>query len=203
MGQHHDHGDANAFMNSRQFEDLVAAFETPERAEWQKPEEVIEFLGDLHGKTVMDIGSGTGYFSSRLVRAGAKVICADIDERFLNYIRERAIREEFQEEKIELRHVLHDSPQLKENEVDLVLIVNTYHHIEDRVSYLKEVLNGLKPNGKLTIIDFNKEELPVGPPVEMKLTPNQIIRELTEAGFKRIDLNKELLPYQYIVEAFK
>ena len=125
MGLHHDHRDANSFMNSRPFEDLVNTFESPERAEWQKPDEVIKFLGDLHDKTVMDIGSGSGYFSSRLIKAGAKVICADIDERFLNYIGERVEKEEWPNDKIELRHVKDDSPLLKEKEVDGVLIVNT------------------------------------------------------------------------------
>jgi SAM-dependent methyltransferase len=202
-GQHHDHGDANSFMNSRSLDDLVKSFESPERAEWQKPDQVIRLLGNLHDKTVMDIGSGTGYFSFRLVKAGAKVICADIDERFLDYIRERAEKESSPEGKIELRLVEPHSPNLKENEVDAVLIVNTYHHIHDRVPYLEKILDGLRPTGKLMIVDFIKEELPVGPPVEMKLTAEHVSRELREAGFQQIVVNRELLPYQYIVEGVK
>ena len=73
-------------MNQRPFEELVAHFEDPSRDEWQKPDAVLAQLGDLQGKKVMDIGSGTGYFSFRMAKAGAQVICADVDERFLEYI---------------------------------------------------------------------------------------------------------------------
>ena len=80
--QGHDHNRSNEHMNRRSFEDLVANFESEDRAAWQKPGSVIALLGDLQGKTVLDIGSGTGYFSFRLADKGARVVAADVDKRF-------------------------------------------------------------------------------------------------------------------------
>lgn len=197
----HHHGHANEHMNKRPFEELVANFESPERAEWQKPDSVIAFLGDLEGKTVMDIGSGTGYFSFRMAEAGANVICADVDERFLNYIAERRAEKGLTEAQVETRKVPYDSSKLQEGEADLVIIVNTYHHIENREDYFAEVKRGLKPGGRLVVIDFRKEETPVGPPVEMKITEEKVMDELREAGFTDMQVNNDLLPYQYIITA--
>ena len=195
------HSHANQHMNSSSFENLVARFEDPARDSWQKPQRVLELLGNLEGKTVMDIGSGTGYFSFPMAKAGATVICADVDERFLDYIKTRQIREEVHPDRLILRKVPYDSPALAEGEVDLVLNVDTYHHIENRPAYFSQVRKGLREGGRLVVIDFNKTELPVGPPVEMKLTPEAVVAELKEAGFSDFEINREDLPYQYLVFA--
>ncbi len=197
----HHHGHANEHMNKRPFEELVANFESPERAKWQKPDSVVAFLGDLRNKIVTEIGSGTGYFSFRLVEAGAKVICSDVDERFLNYITERRTEKGLTEQQVETRKIPYNSPKLKERETDMVLIVNTYHHIENRIGYFAEVRRGLKPGGRLVVIDFRKEETPVGPPVEMKMKAEKVINELRECGFTEVTVNNSLLPYQYIITA--
>lgn len=193
--------DASLLMNQQSFADLVAGFNAPERALWQKPDEVIAALGDLNGKTVMDIGSGTGYFSFRLLEAGANVICGDVDERFLGYIAGRKEELGLTDSQLELRLLPYDSSMLQANEVDMVLLVDTYHHIDNRVTYFSEVLAGLRPGGQLVVVDFFKQELPVGPPYEMKLDLGTIIDELRTAGFKHFDIDLELLPYQYIIVA--
>ncbi|MDG2088389.1 MAG: class I SAM-dependent methyltransferase [Arenicellaceae bacterium] len=192
--------DANAHMNEAPFEDLAANFDSPDRAIWQKPADAIAALGDLAGKTVMDIGSGTGYFSFKLVDAGASVICADVDERFLGFIKEKRDRLGLTD-KMELRLVPYDSANLSAEEADIVLIVDTYHHIKDRENYFSAVRAGIKPGGKLMVIDFEKRELPVGPPVSMKLDAETVVNELRAAGFQNIDVNYELLPYQFMISA--
>ncbi|MCF8238886.1 MAG: class I SAM-dependent methyltransferase [Saprospiraceae bacterium] len=201
--QHDDHGhhhDANQHMNQQPFEELVAHFEDPKRDEWQKPDAVMALLGNLKGKKVMDIGSGTGYFSFRMAKAGAWVICADVDERFLDYITQKVENtEQWAASRIETRKVPFDSPALQAREVDLVLIVDTYHHIENRIDYFKEVRKGLKPEGRLVVIDFFKEESPVGPPVKMKMSEEQVVGELHKAGFQSMDMDVQTLPYQYII----
>lgn len=207
FGQSHDqaqgsHGQANAHMNQQPLEDLAANFDSSERDAWQKPDQVLMLIGDLRGKTVMDIGSGTGYFSFRLAAAGAKVICADVDERFLGIIRERMERENLTNDQMELRHVPYDSSTLQPGEADVVLIVDTYHHIENRLEYFAEVRAGLKPGGKLVVVDFFKRDDPVGPPAAMKMAEDSIVAELKQAGYSNFTINRELLPYQYIVEAF-
>lgn len=199
--QHDPSESPNEHMHRHSIESMASAFESDERSEWQKPDEVIKLMGDLNGKTVMDIGSGTGYFSFRIAEKGAKVICADVDDRFISMIEERKKDEGWTDDQIVTRKVPYDSPELAENEVDAVIIVNTYHHIEDRDIYFAKVKTGLKPGGKLYNIDFFKKELPFGPPVSMKIDEEQVIGELLKAGFTKFEVNTTLLPNQYIIIA--
>jgi len=170
----HEHGHANKFMHQKTFDQLVKQFEDPHRNSWQKPDTVMHILGNLHGKKVMDLGSGTGYFSFRLYDAGAHVICADVDDDFLTYIQNKINEKKVDTSRITTRKVKFDDPLLQTEEADMVLIVNTYHHIDNRPAYFTKVLSGLKPNGKLIVIDFKKRELPEGPPVKMKLTEKEV-----------------------------
>ena len=199
-GGHHGH--ANQHMNQASLEQLIARFEDPKRDVWQKPNAVIALLGDLQGKVVMDIGSGSGYFSFRLADAGARVICADVDERFLAYIAEQIDARQIEPDRMMLRHIPYDSAQLKAAEVDMVLIVNTYHHIEDREGYFSEVRAGLKPGGQLVVVDFFKHATEIGPPEDMKLAAHVVIDELRSAGFSRFETDRDTLPYQYVIQAY-
>ena len=197
----HQHGDANAHMHENDFEDLVQRFDDPARADWQKPDEVIAFLGDIVNNTIMDIGCGTGYFSFKLVEAGALVIAADVDDRFLSLVKEKKQESGLDDKQLSTRKLPYDSPELAASEVDMVLIVDTYHHIEDRENYFAKVKNGLKENGRLVVIDFKKEESPMGPPKKMRMSAAFVQAELEGAGFSAFSVDSLLLPYQYILIA--
>lgn len=201
--KHKDHNEANKHMHKRKFEDLVTNFESADRASWQKPEEVIKKLGDIKGKTVMDIGSGTGYFSFKLVEAGAQVIAADVNKKFREYIQQKQKERNVSEDQLRTLKLPYDSPKLESEEVDAVIIVNTYHHIENRKKYFNQVLEGLKSDGKLLVVDFKKEKTPHGPPLKMRLTVQEVKKELQEAGFSQVEIDMQLLPYQYTVLATK
>ena len=176
-----DHNKANIHMNKAPFESLIERFEDPSRESWQKPAEVIAMLGDINGKTIMDIGAGTGYFSFRMADQGARVIAADVDERFLEYMETK--KQETANELVITRKVPYDNPKLETHEADVVVIIDTYHHIENRVNYFGKVLKGLKPGGKLMVVDFKKEKTPHGPPMHHRLASDVVISELKEAGF--------------------
>ena len=191
---------ANRYMHQSDFDKLAARFEDPARAEWQKPEKVIASLGPLKGKTVADIGAGTGYFSFPIAKQAAKVIAIDIDQRFLDYIAQRK-QTQNTGRNIETRLTKPDSPGLKPGEADLVLIVDTYHHIEDRITYLKKLKTCLPQDGLLVIIDFKKLKTPPGPPLELRVAEEQAESELKSAGFTILSADKEMLPYQYIIRA--
>ncbi len=194
----HTHGSANEYMHQSPVEELVERFESPERDAYQKPEKVLEYLGDLNGKTIMDIGAGSGYFSVKMAKGGAKVIAADVNDEFQAFLEDRIEKEQLQN--ITTRKIPYDSPGLEEGEVDMVLIVNTYHHIEDRPDYFAKVKSGIKENGKLVIIDFFDADIPVGPK-HHKISIDTVISELKEAGYTRFEANVSLLPYQYIITA--
>ena len=207
--QHHQHGhhhgndstagSANAYMHQSSTEQLVQRFEGPERDAYQQPEKVLDLLGSIEGKTIMDIGAGSGYFSVKLAARGAHVIAADVSEELQAYLRERIAKDRLQD--IELRLIPYDSPALKDAEVDLVFLANTYHHIEDRTAYFRQVRQGTKPGGELVIVDFFKADLPVGPPVDHKVALDTVITELKEAGYTSFQVEVDRLPYQYIVRA--
>ncbi|WP_299523772.1 class I SAM-dependent methyltransferase [Winogradskyella sp.] len=193
------HGPANEFMHQTPVKDLIERFESPERDDYQKPEKVLNYLGDLQGYKIMDIGAGSGYFSVKLAEKGATVIAADVDDEFLNFIQDRIDTDNLKH--IETRKIPYNSPNLKESEVDMVLIVNTYHHIENRSDYFSKVKMGTKEDGELVIIDFFKTEAPVGPPANHKISIDVVIAELKEAGYTNFVVNVDLLPYQYIIKA--
>lgn len=197
----HQTGDANKHMHQSSTAELIKRFESKERDAYQKPDEVLKYLGDLSDKTIIDIGAGSGYFSVKLAQKAKKVIAADVDQEFLSYIEKRIDKNAIKN--IELRKIPYDHPALKAKEVDMIFIVNTYHHIENRKNYFEAARKGLKDNGELVIIDFFKTESPVGPPVEMKIAHSDVITELKRAGYNHFEVEKDLLPYQYIVKAKK
>ena len=196
---HAKHNDVNEHMHQSSVNDLIEQFESPERDAYQKPEEVLDYLGDITNKTIIDIGAGSGYFSVKLAKKGANVIAADVNDEFLKSLQDRV--EENNLQNIEVRKIPYDSPNLKNEEVDIVFIVNTYHHIENRSAYFEEVKKGTKDHRVLILIDCFKTDIPVGPPVNHKLAMDDVITELKKAGYTSFDIDVELLPYQYIIKA--
>lgn len=200
---HHHKSDttktANDYMHQSNTEDLIKRFESPERDAYQQPEKVLEYLGDLNGKKIMDIGAGSGYFSMKLAKEGAQVIAADVSDEFQAVLKKRIEDNNF--ENIELRKIPYDSPNMADNEVDMVLIVNTYHHIENRVDYFSKVKKGIKPTGELVVIDYFKKGIPVGPPANHKIDLETVKSELEKAGYTQLDVNVDLLQYQFIIRA--
>ena len=197
--KHVKHGSANEHMHESSVKELIERFESPERDAYQKPEDVLNYLGDIQGQTIMDIGAGSGYFSVKLAEKGANVIAADVEDEFLEFIRDRIDKNNLKT--IETRKIPYDSPNLKEKEADMVLIVNTYHHIEDRSDYFSKVKKGTKDNGELVVIDFFKTDVPVGPPTEHKISIDVVVDELKKAGYTSFLINVDLLPYQFIIKA--
>ncbi len=186
------------------FENLVADFERKDRGIWQKPDMVISLLGNLEGKTVADIGAGTGYFTFRMVPTAKKVIGIDIDQRFIQFMDSVKVRmPEVYRKRFETRLAKPDNPLLAPGEADAVVIVNTYGYIEHRVQYFKTVWKGMSPGAKMLIIDFKKNNLPIGPPDEFKVALSQVEQELVGAGFKIDKVDRESLDYQYIIIASK
>ena len=173
-------------------------FDSAERDAWQKPDVVVEKLGLQEKEVVADIGAGTGYFAVRIAkRIPAGVVYAvDIEADMERFVRARADKEGLKN----LRAVTANAndPMLPEA-VDLVLIVDTVHHIEDRNAYFAKVKTKLKPGGRIVIVDFKKEDTPVGPPLEMRLGPDDVIADLKKSGLIQTDIDEQTLPYQYIL----
>lgn len=185
-----------------EFESEAQAYESAERVIWQKPDLVIDQLGNVEGKIVADLGAGTGYFSRRLAYKGATVIAIDIDPRAVQWMELQRSRfpAELQERLI-IRQAEPDDPHLEPAEVDMVLLVNTYTFISDRIKYFSNLREAIRPGGIVLIIDFKKTETPFGPPVEERIDIAQVESELRAAGYSILKADEETLEYQYIVKA--
>jgi len=189
-----DSGPYHAFHRFEHAEDWVPRFEDPTRDAWQKPEEVIRALALPPSASVADIGAATGYFPVRFARAvpQGRVFGIDIEASMVEYLAERAKREGL----ANLTVVLATAQDARIPEpVDVVTVVDTYHHLGDRVAYFRRLAKSLKPSGRIAIIDF-KPESKMGP-LE-KLPPAQVVRELGEAGYSLV-AEPTFLPEQYFL----
>jgi SAM-dependent methyltransferase len=188
--------------NKAGIDDLLADYESKDRLIWQKPDMIITRLGDLSQQTVVDLGAGSGFFAFRLVPKAKKVIALDIDQRFITFM--DSAKQEIPADmraRFESRLVETDNPKLKPNEANAVIIVNTYMYIENRVDYLQKLKTGIAKGGKILIVDYKEKNIPVGPPVNIKVALSTVERELKQAGFKQIISDDTSLDYQYIVTA--
>lgn len=184
------------------FDDIdkwVRIFDDPARDEWQKPEQVVKALGLGEGQRVADIGAGTGYFSRHLAEAvgeSGRVYAIDTEREMVEHMARRAEKERTPQ--VQAILAAPDDPKIPEGGADLVLMVDTYHHIDDRVRYLRRLARSLRPGGRLAIIDFEKRPLPVGPPLDHKLARETVLEELEEAGYRLVE-EPGILPHQYFL----
>ena len=189
--------------NGQKLEGISEDYDNTNRVIWQRPEVVINLLGDISGKTVADIGAGSGFFALRLAPKAEKVIAIDIDSRFVDHIDSVKILElpEDSQDKLEARLALPDDPKLSDAEADVVLIVNTFIYIKDKPAYLQTLRRAISEGGQILIIDFKKKRTPLGPPSSLRLPLYQVENLLIEAGYKDVSTNDTVLDYQYVVTA--
>lgn len=181
-------------------EQWAKEFDAPSRDAWQKPEHVVAAMSLSPGMTVADIGAGTGYFEpylSRAVGPGGTVLAIDIEPDMVRYLRERAEREHLSNVRPLLATV--SDATLPQGKVDRILVVDTWHHIPDRVAYAERLRAALAPGGTVILVDFTLES-PRGPPREHRIPPDQALHELGAGGFlvEKADVG---LPDQYVLVA--
>ncbi len=171
------------------------AYEGFDRDEWQHPEEVIKALKIQAGDQVADLGAGSGYFTFRLADAvgpTGKVYAVDIDSEMNAYLAQRVQDKGYQN--IEVVLARPNNPGLPDNSIDLIFTSNTYHHLEERVTYFTNLQQDLQPDGSIAIIDFTGEgwfQQLFG-----HYTPSETIqRELQEAGYT-LEADLAFLPNQ-------
>jgi predicted methyltransferase len=193
-GFHKDFSDTQAFAK---------AFDDPARDAWQRPAEVVELMRIEPGSVVADLGAGTGYFIGWLSRAVGEqgtVLALDVEPKMIEHLAQRAEQQGLRN--VSPRLVPLDDPELQPGSVSRVLIVNTWHHIDDRSRYAAKLAPALAAGGELWIVDFTLDS-DMGPPARFRLGPEQVLAELQGGGLRAEVVAGEQLPKQYIVRAFR
>jgi SAM-dependent methyltransferase len=157
----------------------LSAFDSPGRDERLQINRVMDILGIAAGKSVADIGAGSGWFTVRAARrvgADGLVYAVDINPEAVKYVGERAQKEQLQNVKTILSKA--DDPLLPADSVDAVLMLKTYHEVAQPVVLLRNLRGALRPGAKVGVIDRNGngEDHGVGRDV--------VIREAKEAGYE-------------------
>jgi SAM-dependent methyltransferase len=156
----------------------LSVFESPGRDERLQINRVMDALGIAPGKSVADIGAGSGWFTVRAAKrigADGRVYAVDINPEAVRYIGERVKKEQIQNVKTILSKA--DDPLLPAGSVDAVLLLKTYHEVAQPVVLLRNLRAALRPGAKVGVIDRNGngEDHGVGRDI--------VIREAKEAGF--------------------
>jgi ubiquinone/menaquinone biosynthesis C-methylase UbiE len=177
----------------------IAMLDDPARDAEQKPHEVVMALGLKEGERIADIGAGSGYFTLRFaqhVGAGGQVLAVDISPEMIVHLNQR-IRDARLDN---VRTILAapDDPLLAASSVDQIFICDTWHHIQGHAQYLAQLEKALKPGGQVIIIDYQKKDMAVGPPAEMRLAREEVVSEFQQNGF-RLAKEHTFLPYQYFL----
>lgn len=160
-----------------------------ERDTWQKPKELINRLAIEKGSHVADIGCHEGYMSfklSEVVGSEGKVYAVDVRWDKLDKVKSRA--KKLHINNIDAVQGDFDNPKLPEGILDAVIILDTYHEMDDHDDILEHVMKSLKPGGRLVLCEpiadsrknLSRSEQEGKHELEMKFA----IEDLTRAGFK-------------------
>ena len=185
---HRHHSDSSAY---------IAMLENPQRDLYQKPDEVVAALKLEEGEAIADIGAGSGYFAFRFSKAvtdQGKVFAVDINPDMIRHMNRRS--RDLGTANVVTILAEEDDPLLPNRSLDRIFICNTWHHIGDQENYLELIKRALKPGGQVIMVDYKKVELPVGPPVHMKIAGSALVAQMERAGFQLLKKH-EFLSYQY------
>jgi SAM-dependent methyltransferase len=160
----------------------LTIFDSPGRDERLQVNRVMDILGITAGKTVADIGAGSGWFTVRAARRVGErgaVYAVDINPKSIRYVDSRAQKEQLRNIKTILGKA--DDPMLPAGAVDAVLLLKTYHEVAEPVVLLRKLRAALRPGAKVGIIDRNGngEDHGVGRDV--------VLHEATEAGYRLLE----------------
>ncbi|UCC74170.1 MAG: methyltransferase domain-containing protein [Gemmatimonadota bacterium] len=179
-----------------------------ERWYWQMPLRVLREIGVESGMRVADVGAGDGYFTLRLaeaVGASGEVFASDIDADALHVLEER--RDSAGIENFRIIQGTEDDPLLPDSTIDLVLIVNTIHLVDNPTIFLGNVRRSLRPGGRVVFVQWAAEKLDseaVGWDAtdRARYTLRTMLRTIYDGGLEVVRF-RDFLPMQniYVCEA--
>jgi SAM-dependent methyltransferase len=177
----------------------LGLLEGPDRDHWQMSGHIMDALGIAEGSVVGDLGTGGGWFTIRLARRvgpNGLVYAEDVQPEMLEATSRRAAREGLT--KVRTVRGTPLDPRFPARALDAILVVDTYHELEDPVTLLRNAAAALKPLGRLGVVDFRKDGLGPGPPLEDRVDQDVVIRDAQSAGLRLLRRDM-FLPYQFFL----
>ena len=171
------------------------------------PEKALKEIGLEKGDSLLDAGCGEGSFSipaSKIVGDNGKVYAIDISEEAINFLKEKIKEKDIRNIDVFTGDITKKLPLVDES-IDICLMANILHGLvvsEKVESTLKEMFRVLKSNGILAVVDFKKIEGPPGPPLSLRLSPEEVERIISKYGFKKRGI-VEIGEYQYAITFVK
>lgn len=167
-----------------------------DRKSFLDPDDILGKIGIDREMVLADLGCGTGFFSIPASLLVKKVYALDVQQEMLDIL----------ESKIQKKRLTNINTLLSEesfiplpdNSVDVLFMANVFHELEDRNSSLKEGFRILSTRGRLVIIDWNKMKMDIGPPLDERLTPHEVISFCNKEGFKMLETS-EAGHYNYLL----
>jgi cyclopropane fatty-acyl-phospholipid synthase-like methyltransferase len=177
----------------------LSVFDSPGRAERLEIDRVMDLLQINPGKTVADIGAGSGWFTVRAARrVGPRgtVFAVDINPKATDYIERRSQQENLRNVQVILSEP--DDPKLPPHAVDAVLLLKTYHEVAHPITLLRNLRASLKPGALVGIIDR------MGNGENHGVNRDVVLREAMDAGYvaeQQLDWKRDGMDYFLILRA--
>jgi SAM-dependent methyltransferase len=171
----------------------------PRRAKWQKPSAVVRALRLRRGQVIAEVGSGPGYFTSRLARAvgpSGHVYALDPEPAVLDVMRKRIKRAGVRNVTPVLSR--DDDPMLPNGRCELAVIINVYHHMHGGAAFLRRLVGRLARGARVINVDW-REDSEFGPPPRRRVPQARFLRDARRAGL-RLVAERAFLPHQYFLE---
>lgn len=154
--------------------DFLERLEGPERMASIPRDEILPRMGLSRTQTLVDLGAGSGYFSLPIAEKVRRVISIDLESKMLEILNQRIRLARIPN--IELVRAEITRIPIADDSVDHVLAAFVYHEVGRPARLMFESSRVLKPGGVLTVLDFQKKETQIGPPVSERKTPTQVVR---------------------------
>lgn len=200
----HDPNGSGKFYMGREIAQVMGHeaaewLDRPEREREEQPTKLLDALKIRPGDMIADVGAGSGFFTFRLAeRTGptGKVLAVDIQPEMLALIRQRMKTRGVSN--VELVQGALTDPKLPPNSVDLILLVDVYHEFSHPWEMTAAMVRGLKPGGRLVLVEYRMEDPAVPIKLVHKMSEQQVRREMAAHPLRWVE-TIGILPRQHIL----
>lgn len=177
------------------------AYDNAQRRQEINPDTILADIGLKRGQPFVDVGCGQGFFATpaaKIVGSKGKVYGLDLNPEFIAIMKQNLAKERLRN--VDLTIGAAEDTILCDACADIVFLGQVLHDFADPAKVISNARRMVKPTGKLVNVDWKKQQMPFGPPLEKRFDEQKASHLIETAGFK-VDTIREASPYQYIITA--